>query len=330
LQRLIVPVSSLALVFAIGIGWYWGVEGFTFLDAIYQAVITLSTVGYHEVQPLDNSGRIFTMVFIFAGLGLMFYTATTLVEVVVAGEIQETLGRRLTGRRVKRMQNHVIVCGYGRVGRSIAQELSDHGVDHIVVDQRREALDEATAVGSAVLLGDATEEPTLRAAHIERARSLVASSDSDVGNVYIVLTARALNPGLFIVARAGSETAEQRMTAAGADRAISPYQIAGRRMALSVVQPLMLDFVDVLAGRRTPDEKIMAELVLDADSQFAGQTVAQAFDPTLGLSLLGVIHESGGISVGPTGSEVLREGDRLMVYGTPQSLEGLNRRQHTG
>jgi voltage-gated potassium channel len=271
-QRLIVPVTALTIVFAVGIGWYWLVEEFTFLDSVYQTVITLSTVGYEETEPLDSGGRIFTIFFILAGIGLMFYTATAVVELVVAGEVRDLLGRRRTGRRVDRMENHVIVCGYGRVGQKITDELSEHGVDHVVVDMRAEAVDAAASAGTAVLHGDATEEPVLLAAHIERARALVAAADSDVGNTYIVLTARSLNPEMFIVARAGGGNAEQRMISAGADRVISPYQMAGFRMALSVVQPLMLDFVDILAARETRDEKILAEIVVAPGSGLDGRS----------------------------------------------------------
>ena len=323
MQRLIVPLASLAIVFAIGIGWYWLVEDFTLLDAVYQTVVTLSTVGYEEVQPLDDGGRIFTIVFILAGIGLMFYTATALIDVVVAGEIRDMLGRRRTSRRVRRMENHVIVCGFGRVGQEIATQLSEHGVAYVVVDQRSEVLENATANGSAVLLGDATEEEVLAGAHIERARALVAAADSDLGNTYIVLTARSLNPDLFISGRAGSDSAERRMLSAGADRVISPYQIAGRRMALSVVQPLMLDFVDVLSARRTPDEKVLAEFTVVPESGFDGRRIADTIGATSGVSVLGVEHTAGEMVVGPAGSEVLHDGDRLMVYGPQQAIEEL-------
>lgn len=333
MQRLIVPVTSLAIVFTIGIGWYWLVEEFTFLDSVYQAVITLSTVGYEEIEPLDAGGRIFTIFFILAGIGLMFYTATAVVELVVAGEVRELVGRRRTGRRVDRMENHVIVCGYGRVGQKIAHDLTENGVEHVVVDMRAEALDAAVAAGNAVVHGDATEEQILRSAHIERARALVAAADSDVGNTYIALTARSLNPDIFIVARAGGADAEQRMITAGANRVISPYQMAGFRMALSVVQPLMLDFVDMLAARETADEKILAEIVLAPGSGLDGRTIAEAFDPSWGLSLLGVEHadrSDGEIVIGPTGSEVLHEGDRLMVYGSQEAVGRLSERQSVG
>ncbi len=227
MQRLILPVTLLTAVFAIGIGWYRLAEGFTLLEAVYQTVITLSTVGYAEVHPLDDSGRVFTIFFIL--VGLMLYTATALVELVVAGEVREMLGRRRTGRRVRRMESHVIVCGYGRVGQEIASQLAEHSVEHLIVDRDPEAIEKATAQRAAVVLGDATEEPVLREAHIEQARAIVAGADSDVENTYIVLTARSMNPELFIVARAGTSSAEQRMTSAGAGRVISPYRIAGFR-----------------------------------------------------------------------------------------------------
>jgi voltage-gated potassium channel len=155
------PFGLLTVVFTVRIGWYWLVEDYSALDAVYQTVITLSTVGYEEIHPLDNSGRVFTIVFILTGIGLMFYTATALVELVVTGEIRDMLGRRHSERRVRCMENHVIVCGYGRVGQEIAHELAEHHVEHVVVDQRAEVLEQAKEAGSAVTHGDAIEEPVL-------------------------------------------------------------------------------------------------------------------------------------------------------------------------
>jgi voltage-gated potassium channel len=156
---------------------------------------------------------------------------------------------------------------------------------------------------------------------VDRAPALVAAVDS---GTYIALTARSLNPNLFIVARAGSPAAEQRMKSAGANRVISPYQIAGRRMALSVVQPLMLDFVDVLSARRTPDEKILAEIVVDSGIGLDRQTIAEAFEAGMGVSLLGLEHADQDIMIGPSGSEVLHDGDRLTIYASQQSIERLS------
>ncbi|MDA0351345.1 MAG: potassium channel protein [Chloroflexi bacterium] len=329
MHRLVLPMALLSAVFAIGMGWYGFVEGFTFLEAAYQTVTTLSTVGYSEVRPLDTSGRVFTMVFILAGLGLMFYTATAVVEVVVAGEVRSLLGRQRSGRKVRRMERHVIVCGFGRVGQEIAIDLKSHRVEFVVVDNNPGALREATELGFTVVAGDVTEETVLREAGVVRARALVAAADSDVGNTYTVLTARSLNPDLFIVARAGSANAGQRMLSAGASRFISPYQIAGRRMALSVVQPLVLDFVDTLASRQSEDDHILAELEIDEASGFDGRTIVDIFGGNTEVRLLGVEHKGGRLVVGPQGSEVLHVGDRLMVYGTQPAIEHLTGSQGT-
>jgi len=317
-------VSLLAVVFAIGIAWYELVEGFTFLEALYQAVTTLSTVGFSEVQPLDTSGRIFTIAYILGGIGLMFYVGGALVEMVVAGEVREMLGRRRSGRRVQRMEQHVILCGFGRVGQEIAAEFERRGVEFLVVDRDQSAIDDASGRGFAVVHGDATEEAVLREAHVERAHSLVAAADSDVGNTYIVLMARSLNEDLYIVGRAGSPSAEQRMVSAGGDRIISPYRIAGRRIAWSVVQPFILDFVDVLASRRSEDDHVLAQIIVDESSGLHGRTIASAFQDLDGLSLLGVERPEGELVIGPSGTQELQKGDRLMVYGDQRALEQLS------
>lgn len=324
MRQLTLPVAMLSAVFAVGIAWYAFVEGFTLLEAVYQAVTTLSTVGFDEVRPLDDSGRIFTIVFILVGIGLMFYTATALVETVVAGEVREMLGRRRSGRKVQRMEQHVILCGFGRVGQEIASEFERRGVDFVVVDRDQPAIDEATERGFPAVHGDATEEAVLLEAHIERAHSLVAAADSDVGNTYIVLTARSLNEDLYIVGRAGSPSAEQRMLTAGGNRIVSPYRIAGRRIAWSVVQPFVIDFVDVLASRRSEDDHVLAEIIVDESSGLHGRTVANAFQNLEGLSLLGVERPEGELVIGPSGAQELQNGDRLMVYGDQQALERLS------
>jgi len=324
LRQLVLPVALLTALFAVGIGWYQLVEGFTVLEAFYQAVTTLSTVGFSEVRPLDTSGQIFTSIYILVGIALFFYVGGALVETAVAGELQQMLGRRRSGRRVKRMQRHVVLCGFGRVGQEIAAEFARRGVDFVVVDQDAGAIQQAAELGFTVVRGDATEEATLMEAHVQRAHSLVAAADSDVGNTYIALTARALNSELYIVARAGSASAERRMQSAGANRIVSPYQIAGRRIAWSVVQPFVLDFVDVLASRRSEDDQVLAEIVVDESSGLSGKSVAEAFQGLDGLSLLGVDRPGSALVVGPTGSQELRPGDRLMVYGNQQALEQLS------
>ena len=330
MQRLILPVTLLTAVFAIGIGWYRLAEGFTLLEAVYQTVITLSTVGYAEVHPLDDSGRVFTIFFILAGSGLMLYTATALVELVVAGEVREMLGRRRTGRRVRRMESHVIVCGYGRVGQEIASQLAEHSVECLIVDRDPEAIEKATAQRAAVVLGDATEEPVLREAHIERARAIVGRRGLRCREHLHRPHGAFHEPGAVHRRSRGNQLGGAANDVGRRRSRDLPLPDRRLPMALSVVQPLMLDFVDVLAARQTPDEKILAEVVVGPASGLDGQRIAEAFEQNSGVSLLGVEHGVGEIVIGPAGSELLREGDRLMIYGSQQAIENLSARQNTG
>lgn len=221
------------------------------------------------------------------------------------------------------MRDHVVICGFGRVGEEVAGELRAHGHEVLVIDLDPERLAIARSRGLVALEGDATEEAVLREAQVEVARALIAAADSDTGNAFIVLTGRALNPRLLIIARSGSESAERRLKAAGADRVVSPTQIAGRRMALAAVQPLMVDFLDSLRRGATKD-RLLAEFLIEGDTaHLAGRTLAQAFDGLQSCRVLGVEGRDGAFVVGPDGSTPLREGDRLMIYGATNDLERL-------
>lgn len=327
MRRLAILLGLLAGAILLGTAWYALVEGFGLVNALYQAVTTITTVGFQEVHPLDTSGRLFTIVYILSGVGLLFYTATAVVETVVVGELAEELGLRRSSRKARNMERHFVICGYGRVGREIAHELAIRDEAFVIIDRDEHTLATAEHPRSVVVRGDATEEPTLRAAGIERARALIAAADSDVENTYIVLTARALNAGLFIVARAGSEPAERRLESAGADRVVSPYRIGGRRMALAAVQPMLMDVMDTLMESTNADQsgRVLAEIVVeDEAASLAGRTIQEVFRPDSGLQVLGIERGARGIEVGPHGNTVLAAGDRIMVYGESEALEQLS------
>ncbi|GMU39727.1 MAG: potassium transporter TrkA [Chloroflexota bacterium] len=325
MRRLATLSALLALVILGGSAWYVLVEGFTPLDGIYQAVTTLSTVGFQEVQPLDTSGRIFTMCFIFVGVGLLFYDLSTFVEVVIVGQVTEQLGLRRIRGKVRKMDGHVIVCGFGRVGAEVARELAARNSQFVIVDKNPEALTASEWPNLPAVIGDATEEQVLRDAGVERAEALIAAADSDVENTYIVLVARAMNPNIFIVARAGSDSAERRMVSAGANRVISPFRIGGRRMALSAVRPMLLDFVDHIASRQESDEvNVVAELLIAGEAGgLAGRTVAEAFPAGRGMHVMGIERQDGQVETGPGGATQLERGDRLIVYGDRRAIEAL-------
>ena len=322
--RLQIGLVLLVLVLGIGTVWYSAIEGFGFQDGVFMAVTTVTTVGYSEVQPLDASGRWFTIVYILTGVGVMFYTAVALVEAAVQGEIAEVLGVRRLSRRVHSMRDHIVLCGFGRVGEEIARELRGRNEQVLIIDRDSARREAAMALGCNALVGDATEEQVLREAGVERARVLIAAADSDTGNTFVTLTARALNPRLIIIARAGSESAEQRLTTAGANRVISPYRIAGRRIALAAVQPLLLDFAEGLPHSDRESVNTLAELATGGDGEaLTGRTLADALDGLRSTRVLGVEHADGDIVVGPAADLKLRSGDRLMLYGDQQEIEEL-------
>ena len=322
--RLRIGLALLVLIIATGTLWYSAIEEFGFLDGLFMAVTTVTTVGYREVHPLDTSGKLFTMGYILSGVGVMFYTAVALVEAAVAGEIAEALGVRRLSRRVSRMHDHVVLCGFGRVGEEIAHELRSRKEQVVIIDKDPARHEPAVALGCVSVIGDATEEEVLRQAGVERARVLIAAADSDAGNTFVALTARALNPRLVIIARAGSQSAEQRLSAAGANRVVSPYRIAGRRIALAAIQPLLVDFAEGVSGRGLDAVNTLAEVAIsDGGEPLEGRTITEVFAALRSTRVLGIERADGEVVVGPSGDLRLRAGDRLMLYGDQQEIEEL-------
>ena len=321
-RRLLVAALLLSALVVLGVAGFMLIEGWSFLDALYMTVTTITTVGFQEVQPLSDGGRIFTVFLILFGVGVAFYILTTLVATVVEGDLGLALGVRRMKGRIEALRDHHILCGFGRVGEEIAREFTDRKIPFVIVESVPESLDRARKKGYLFVEGDAATDATLLEAGIRRARCLLAASDSDAGNTYIVLTAKALNPRLFVVARAGQPVSEERVRRAGANRVISPYSIGGRRMALSALQPLVLDFIDTLAAGRH-GEQILAEIAVTDESGLAGLTIDGCFISCPGATVLALQKPTGPIQVGPRPSTVLEVGDRLMVLGDEEDLEAL-------
>ena len=322
-------VAALFGLLVLGVTGYMTIEGWSFLDALYMTVITVTTVGFREVHPLGDGGRIFTIFVVLFGVGVAFYILTTLVQTVVEGELAEALGVRRMQARIEALSDHYILCGFGRVGEEIASEFKERAVPFVIVESNPEAIERAQEYQYLVIAGDATQDAILEKAGIYRARALMAASDSDSGNTYITLTAKALKPDLFVTARVGQPASEARVRRAGADRVISPYSLAGRRMALSALQPLMVDFFDVLASGR-PSEQLLAELVVTDESAIVRQEVHDAMHACRGTALLAVQHPDGELLVGPPGSYVLQPGDRLMLLSNEADMEELGRTKEHG
>jgi voltage-gated potassium channel len=317
--RVISGLIALAVILVASTAGYMLIEGWSFLDALYMTVITLTTVGYREVQPLDHAGMIFTIFVLFIGVGTAFYILTAFVATIIEGDLRQLFGERRMKNAIERLKEHHIICGYGRVGEEIARELMERRAPFVVVDTNAEALDRARGEGFLVLQGDATHEDVLKQAGIERCSSLMAALDSDAANTYITLTAKMLRPDVRVVARVASATNEAKLLQAGADHTVSPYQMGGRRMAVSALQPILLDFMDIVSvGAQGPG--VLGEFGVDKESGLVGQTIGEVFAPAPDAVILAVRSERGTFIYGPQPSTRLALGDRLIVFGPEAQL----------
>lgn len=319
-RRLAVSVSLLCLLVILGTAGYMLIEGWPPLDALYQTVTTLSTVGFREVHPLSTAGQVFTIVLIIGGVGGALYTLTTIVTVAVEGELLDYFGRRRMEARIQGLHGHYIICGFGRVGREIAAEFKRRGVSFVVVDHNPQVHPLLRALGYNYIDGNATSDEVLLRAGVQRAAGLLAAADSDTDNTFIVLSARALKPDIFIVARAGYPETEGKLRRAGADRVISPYSIAGQHMAMAALQPAIVDFMTTTFRSREGD-LILAEVTVTAASGLAGRTIHQVFGGRPDTVVLALRREGAGLRAAPSPQEVLRLHDQLIVLGPAPELE---------
>ncbi len=294
--------------------------GWHLLDALYMTVITLTTVGFREVQPLSDAGRIWTMILSLTGVGLIFGSVGIVAEYLV---VEATSGRREAKRMldaVNKLSGHYILCGYGRVGRTVARELVHSGLKVVVIDVLPESLGRARREGFLEVEGDATEEATLRAAGIERARGLITTIDSDAHNVYVILSARAINPNLFVVARANTEDSEARLIQAGASRVVSPYTMAGHRLAELAVRPRVVDFIDAALSHGELAFS-MEEVKVGLHSAIDGVTVGALRDS--GVFVLAIVQGERSYEANPPADRVLTAGETLVVSGSVARLKDL-------
>src|ERR1700746_1476501 len=260
---------ALATLTLIGMAGFHYIEGWSWFDGFYMVVTSFTTIGYQEVHPLSHAGRVFNVVLILAGVSLVFLGIGSLTQALLEFSLTSFFGRRRMEREIDRLKDHYIICGAGRVGRSAARELARKPVPFVIVEAN-EAKAARFANDWLMLVGDATQEQTLRQVHIERARGLVAATTTDATNLYIVLTARSLNPRLKIIARASEEDAEKHLLKAGADSVVSPYLFAGQRIAQSFLHPHVVSFLDVAISHDDHHEMVIEEILVNEKSRLAG------------------------------------------------------------
>jgi len=312
---------ALAVLTVIGMAGFHLIEGWSWFDGFYMVITTFATIGYQEVHPLSHAGRVFNVALILAGVSLVFLGIGSLTQALLEFELRDFFGRRKMEREVGQLTDHYIICGAGRVGRSAARELARRPVPFVILEQN-EAKAARYASEWLIVVGDATQEQMLRQVHIERARGLVAATTTDATNLYIVLTARGLNPRLKIIARASEEDAEKHLITAGADSVVSPYHFAGQRIAQSFLRPHVVSFLDTATTHLGIDLEI-GEIRVGQGSAFSGKTIETSrIRQDRGVIILAIKREQG-MHFNPAPEDRIEPGDYLIAMGEPTQLRKL-------
>lgn len=324
LRRVLGVLALVAVLLIFGtLGFHW-VEGWTLFEGFYMTLMTLTTVGYGELHPLSSSGRIVAAALMLGGVTAVFVSIGVLVDFIIKLELADYFGRKRRLRMLEKLSDHYIVCGAGRVGRSVIHELRRSGVPVLLIDSDARRAEWGTREGVPILIADATQDETLRQARIMQARGLVAAISSDAENVYVTLSAHVLNPSLIISARATDEQAEAKLKRAGATTVLTPYTFIGHRLAQSMLRPHVLSFLDVASAfAGNGDLQIETEQLHIGDgSPLCGRTLEEAHvRQTYGLIVLALRKAAGSMLFNPDGSTRVDKGDVLIAMGERSKLK---------
>ena len=302
---------------------YMVIEGWSAWDAFYMTVTTVATVGFREVHALSRAGEAFTVALIFGGVGTAFYTATLVATSIVEGGLHRRFEERRFARMLDRIHDHFIVCGYGRIGRIIVDELQQQGVPFVVIERDPELVHNVAERGWLAVHADASQEDVLRRVGIHRARGLIAAVGTDAENVFTVLSARVMRPDLFIIARVESDDAEHKLRRAGADRVISPYHIGATHMVQSALRPAVVDFVQLATSAGHLDLS-MEQVHIRDNSALVGKTIVDAgIRQKFGVIVVAIKRGGGAMEFNPAPEAVLNAGDEMVVLGRPESVKEL-------
>jgi len=321
--RMLMTLLLIVVVCAIGATGFHLIEGWSWFDGLYMTVITMTTVGYGEIRPLTYEGRIFNIFLILSSVtagGLLLATAT---QALLEFELGSYMGRRRLEKEIEKLKGHYIICGAGRVGRTVAREFRAHKIPCLIIEVDPKRAEWAMKEGIPVLIGSGATEESLKQAHIEQARGLVAAVTSDPDNLYIVLTARGMRPEMPIIARVSEEEATPKMMRAGATHVLSPYQFIGHRIVQLVLRPHVLDFIDSAFGSQRMDIQI-EEIRIPDTSALAGKTLEGAeIRKKTGAMVVALKKTDGTMTFSPLPHEVLCAGDHLIAIGSAGDLQKL-------
>lgn len=306
---------------ALGTAGFMIIERWNFLDALYMTIITLTTVGYGEVHTLSSAGRIFNIFLIIGGVGTVFYALGTGAKLLLEGELQEIFGRKRLEKKIKGLHDHYIICGHGRMGRIICRELNAKKEKFIIIEKTPCKMHEKEDL--LIIEGDATQDEVLIEAGIEKAKGLISVLPTDAENLFVVLSARGLNPQLLIVARAGEEGSGRKLLRAGADRVTSPYHIGGLHIAHTILKPAVVDFIEFATKSGNIDLQ-MEEVTISESSRLAGVTLDEGgIGRDLGIIIVAIRKSSGEMKFNPTSHDILETGDTLIALGEIPKLKVL-------
>jgi voltage-gated potassium channel len=313
-HALIKSVTAGLLVVVGGTLGYVVIEGMSAFDALYMTTITVTTIGFKEVFPLSTAGRVFTMVLAFAGIGVILLIASEFARTMLETDLRRVLGIRRDLKLMKKLKNHIVVCGHGRMGQAVVDVLRQRRLPFVVVDVDPEHCRDLEDQGQHVVRGDATDEKVLASTNIVQAKTIITCLADDAHNVYTILLARQLNPAITVIARAVENDAEERLKLAGADRVLNPYKMGGTRLALTAIKPTVTDFIDEsLLGSSVELE--LAEIVIDPSSELAGKTLAGA-EVRKRFGIIVVALKRGDRAIfNPGAEETIEGGDVLVVLG---------------
>jgi voltage-gated potassium channel len=322
-KKLFLSIWLLIFINAFGVAGYMIIEGWNFMDSLFMTVITITTVGYSEVHDLTPGGEIFTIVLLIVGVGIIFYLLGTEAKLLLEGQLEDLIGRKRLERKIRELKDHYIICGFGRMGKTIAKEFSSKDIDILIIE--KESVPEIERGEFLILQGDANNEDVLKSAGIENAKGLISVLPTDAENLFLVLSARDLNPDLFIVTRAGEESSERKILRAGADRVVSPYYTGGIRIANSILKPAVVDFIE-FATKTGNLELQLEEVLLSKGSKLSEMTLEDTgIGRDMGVIIVAIKRQDGSMEFNPNSTSMINSGDTLVALGEASKLKELER-----
>jgi voltage-gated potassium channel len=322
-RRFLFIAASVATTLTIGTIGFTVIAGYPPFDAFYMTITTMTTVGYGEIHPLSRAGRIFNSFLIFFGVTTIFIAIGAMTQTIIEMELGDVLGKRRTKRMIDKLKDHYIICGFGRVGRGAAMELAHAGVPFVVVDIDPARAERAILAGMLAVAADSTRDETLRQVGIERARGLVGALSTDADNLFVLLSAKGLNPGIYVATRAAEEGAEEKMRRAGADSVFAPYALTGHRLAQALLRPHVVQFLD-FATNDVGEDITIEQVRVAPDSEMVDRTIREMqLRKEVGVIVLAIRSATGSMLFNPPPDTAVRGTDHLIVMGRPENLRAL-------